>query len=101
MQDGQQLKQAMERALHSPLAKLAGGAKVNAVSLKSGGACSQETLSSPCAAVVYDVLSPKGKVVLANAKGFAVYVAPRWLVSKTTICALLTIDNGGKAPPGC
>ncbi len=101
VQGGAHLRGAFVKALHSPLAKLAGGARIQATKIEKGSACAAETLPSPCAAVDYEILSPKGKVILANSKGFAVYAPPRWLVSKGTICALLTLDNGSVAPPGC
>lgn len=101
VQDGASLKKAFTTALHSALAKEAAGAKVVTVKIEKGAACSKEFLPSPCAAVTYDVLGPTGKALLTGSSGGAVYVNSRWLVAKSTICTLLTLDNGGTAPTGC
>jgi len=101
IQDGQTLKATITKELKSALAKKAGGADVTAVALKSGSACSAETLTSPCALVTYNIVSPAHAVLLAHSKGFAVYVSQKWLVSKATICTLLTLANGNVRPSGC
>lgn len=101
VQDGPALSGAFAAAIRSPLAKLAGGAKVVAVTIEPVSGCSAELLPSPCAKVVYDILSPAGKVLLAKAVGFAIYQSGKWLVAKITICTLLELDNGGKVPAGC
>jgi hypothetical protein len=101
VQDGATLTKAFTTALHSALAKEAAGAKVVTVKIEKGAACSKEFLPSPCAAVTYDVLGPTGKALLTGSSGGAVYVNSRWLVAKSTICTLLTLDNGGTAPTGC
>jgi hypothetical protein len=101
VQDGSALKAAFTTALTSPLAKLAGGARVDSVKIEHGSACQAETLPSPCASVVYDILSPSHTVLLRHSGGLALYVKGKWLVAKVTICTLLELDNGGKVPPGC
>jgi hypothetical protein len=101
VQDGETLRQAITDALKSTLAKAAGGAKVTSIKLESGTACSSETLPSPCAAVVFDILSTKSTVLLPNSKGFAIEQNGTWVVTKNTICSLLTLANGGTAPKGC
>jgi hypothetical protein len=101
VQDGQALKATMTKELHSALAKKAGGAKVQSIKLRSGSACQTEALPSPCALVTYTIVSPTNKPLLASAKGFAVYVSSKWLVSKSTICTLLQLANGNKPPAGC
>jgi len=101
VQDGTTLKAAFTAAIHSALAKEAGGAKVLSVKVEQGPACTNDVLPSPCAAVVYDILSPTRQVVLSGSAGSAVYENGHWLVAKTTICSLLTLDNGGKTPAGC
>jgi hypothetical protein len=58
-------------------------------------------LPSPCATVIYDILGPNKKPVLTGSAGSAVYVSGTWLVAKSTICTLLTLDNGGSTPSGC
>jgi len=101
VQDGSALKSAMKTALKSALAKSAAGATVSKVTIEQGTYCKNELLPSPCATVRYDVLSPTKTVVLPNAGGVAVYQHGRWLVGKTTICALLELENSGAVPPGC
>jgi hypothetical protein len=100
VQDGAALKAAFTAAIHSALAKQAGGAKVLAATVESGADCKNQLLPSPCAAVTYDILSPTGTVVLSNSKGAAVYEDSTWLVAKATICSLLTLEQG-KTPAGC
>lgn len=101
VQDGSSLRSAFTAALKSPLAKEAGGAHVLSVTVETKATCTAKSLPSPCALVTYDVLSPSGSALLSNQKGFAVNSSGRWLVSKMTICTLLTLDNGGTAPTGC
>jgi hypothetical protein len=101
VQDGAALRSAFAVALKSPLAKEAGGARVLSVAVQSKATCTAKSLPSPCALVTYDVLSPSGAALLTNQKGSAVNSRGHWLVSKTTICTLLTLDNGGTAPAGC
>jgi hypothetical protein len=101
VQDGPTLKAAFTAAIHSALAAEAGGAKVLSVKVEQGTACTDDVLPSPCAAVVYDILSPAKAVLLSGSTGSAVYENSHWLVAKVTICALLTLDNGGKTPAGC
>jgi hypothetical protein len=74
---------------------------VLSVDVEKGTACTNEVLPSPCAVVVYDIVSPSRAVLLSGSKGGAVYENAHWLVAKTTICSLLTLDNGGKTPTGC
>jgi hypothetical protein len=101
VQDGATLQSAFTAAIHSALAKEAGGAKVLSVKVEQGSSCTNDVLPSPCAAVVYDILSPAKAIVLSGSAGSAVYENSHWLVAKTTICSLLTLDNGGKTPSGC
>ena len=101
VQDGSALKSAMKTALKSALAKSAAGATVSKVTIEHGTDCKNEFLPSPCATVVYDVLSPTKTVVLPKAVGLAVYQHGRWLVGKTTICTLLELASSGSVPPGC
>ncbi len=101
VQDGSTLESAMKAALRSPLAKSAAGATLSKITIERGAACKNELLPSPCAAVTYDILSPTKAVVLPNAGGLALYQHGHWLVGKTTICALLELENSGTVPPGC
>jgi hypothetical protein len=101
VQDGTTLKAAFTAAIKSKLAKEAAGATVLSVKVEQGIACTNEVLPSPCAIVVYNIFSPSRKLLLAGSKGSAVYESGHWLVAKTTICSLLTLDNGDKAPAGC
>lgn len=101
VQDGAELKSAFTTALKSPLAKSAAGASVSKVTIEQGSSCKNEILPSPCAKVVYDILSPGGKVLLPNAAGLAIYQKARWLVARVTICTLLELESPGTTPPGC
>lgn len=101
VQGGSGLSATFASALHSPLAKLAGGASVSKVTVTSGAACTNELVPSPCAKVTYSVLSPKHKVVLPGSSGIAVYEDGHWLVAKVTICTLLELEDNGTTPAGC
>jgi hypothetical protein len=101
IQNGSALESAMKAALKSSLAKLAAGADVSAVTVEEGAACKGEFLPSPCAKVTYSIVGADHKVLLGDSVGFAIYHQPDWLVAKGTICTLLSLENGGKQPPGC
>lgn len=101
VQDGSSLKTAFTNAIHSALAKEAAGASVSKITILQGSACTNDVLPSPCATVVYDILGPNRKPVLTGSSGSAVYLSEHWLVAKTTICALLTLEAGGTTPSGC
>jgi hypothetical protein len=101
VQDGSALRAAFTAALKSPLAAEAGGAKVLSVTLESTSGCSSNSLPPPCALVKYDVLSPAKQALLSNQNGSAIESGGQWLVSKSTICTLLSFTNGGTAPKGC
>jgi hypothetical protein len=101
VQDGPALRAAFTAALKSPLAKTAAGASVSKVTIEQGSTCKNEFLPTPCAKVVYDILSPGGKVLLPNAAGLAIYQGGHWLVARVTICTLLELENAGTVPPGC
>jgi hypothetical protein len=101
VQDGSSLKAAFTAAIHSALAKEAAGATVLSVTVHQGSDCSAKILPSPCASVIYDILGPNKKPVLTGSAGAAVYLSGKWLVAKSTICTLLTLDNGGSTPSGC
>jgi hypothetical protein len=101
VEDGSALRSAMTTTLKTGLAKEAGGASTTSVSIERGAACSDETLSSPCAKVTYDIISPKGQVLLSHSIGLAVYKGGKWLVAKETICTLLELASGGSSLPGC
>jgi len=95
------IKAAMEGALKSVIAKEAGGASVASAKIEQGTACTSQSLTSPCAKVSYEILTPKGTVLMPSSVGYAVYQSDKWLVAKTTICTLLGLENAGKAPAGC
>lgn len=102
VQDGSTLAGTMARELSSSLAKQATGATVSGVSIETASSCSDSGLPSPCASVRYSILGKNGKALLSNSKGYAVYVAGRWLVAKETICGLLALaSGGGTEPAGC
>lgn len=91
-----QLRQAYQKV--KPPAGLT--ANVKSVQLLSSSECSTNGVPSPCARVTYD-LDAGGKAILANSQGYAARVGGKWLVSKTTFCALVALSNGGKPPAGC
>lgn len=103
VQDGAALRGTLTREITSPLAKQATGAVVDSVEVHTGASCANESLSAPCAAVSYNILSAAHKPLFtAPAKGWAVYQAGNWLVAKATICGLLALASGnGGAPAGC
>jgi hypothetical protein len=104
IQDGSSLRTATTVALSSPLAAEATGARVTHVKLLSDSQCQQAGVASPCASVTYDILRKGGKVLLPNARGYAVFVNGKWLVSKPTVCALFSEAYtllGKGTPPGC
>jgi hypothetical protein len=101
VEGGAGLHGAFLAALHSSLAKRAGGAAVHKVTIERGAACGAELISSPCAKVTYDILSPSRAVLLPGSTGLAVYQHGRWLVARVTICTLLELENAGKVPAGC
>lgn len=101
VQGGTGLTATFAKELKTPLAKRAGGAKVVSVKVEHGSSCQTEALGSPCAAVTYDILTPAKKTLLANSKGFAVYIGGKWLVAKSTICTLLSLANNNVNPKGC
>jgi hypothetical protein len=75
-------------------------AQVTSVQLLSSSDCKSNNVPTPCAKVTYN-LSVKGTVVLNNSQGYATRVGGKWLVSKTTFCALLALGSGGVPPAGC
>jgi hypothetical protein len=99
LEDGAQLNALYQKNLSSPLAKTA-SAKVKTVQLLDVPGCQSPGIGYPCAAVTYDILL-SGKPTLIGSKGYATKVNGKWLVSKTTFCALLALQNGGTPPAGC
>lgn len=89
LQNGQKFAAVIEAQARSGLAKSA-SAKVTAVSV-----------TSPTkATVTYDILLA-GKPALTNQTGQAVYQDGTWKVGDASFCALLALENGGKAPSVC
>jgi hypothetical protein len=106
IENGSSLTKALTEALSSSLANSAAGARVDTVALLSESACSQVSLASPCAKVTYDLLGRNGSPLFpTSSTGYGVYVNGRWLVAKSTICALLGLfySASGRSgtPPGC
>ncbi|MEU3462364.1 hypothetical protein ABZ721_20810 [Streptomyces sp. NPDC006733] len=58
-------------------------------------------LTSPTAAEVTYTLSLQGTDVLPNTMGTAVLQNQVWKVSVKSLCALIALDSGGTAVPGC
>ena len=53
------------------------------------------------AAVTYDLRGKGGVVLLGGSMGEAVKVGAKWLVSKTTYCTLIQLQDSTVAHPGC
>jgi hypothetical protein len=58
-------------------------------------------VSGTSATVTYDLTSKGGVVLLGGSTGEAVKVGGKWLVSKKTYCALVTLQDSSVAHPGC
>jgi len=89
LQNGQKFAGVIEVQARSGLAKSA-SAKVTAVSVTSPAK----------ATVTYDILLA-GKPALTNQTGQAVHQDGTWKVGDASFCALLALENGGKAPSVC
>jgi hypothetical protein len=105
VQDGDQLKTALEQGLSSPLASGVSGARIDSVTLVPDSTCAQQNVPSPCAKVNYDILATNGTPVLSGQTGYATYGSGSWLVAKKTICGLLgtlySVEGKTGTPPGC
>jgi hypothetical protein len=89
LQNGQVFESIIKAQASSPLASSA-TSSVSAV-----------TLESPAQAkVVYSILVG-GSPALKNQPGVAVYQSGIWKVGDQSFCALLTLENSGKAPVAC
>jgi hypothetical protein len=89
LQNGQKFAGVIEAQAGSGLAKSA-SAKVTAVSVTSPAK----------ATVTYDILLA-GKPALTHQTGQAVHQDGTWKVGDASFCALLALENGGKAPSVC
>ena len=89
LQNGQAFESIIKAQAGSPLASSA-TSTVSAV-----------TIESPAQAkVVYSILVG-GSPALKNQPGVAVYQNGIWKVGDQSFCALLTLENSGKAPSAC
>jgi hypothetical protein len=59
------------------------------------------TMQGPTRATVHYTILLGGKPALGNQTGTAVLQGGTWKVSDASFCALLSLENGGKAAPGC
>ncbi len=59
------------------------------------------TVESPARATVTYSILVGGTPELKNQPGVAVYQSGIWKVGDQSFCALLTLENGGKAPTAC
>ena len=83
-----------------PQAITAKGARVKSVTLVPDSSCEKANVSAPCAQVTYSIVGTDQQELLANQRGYAVYVNGHWLVSKTTLCGLFhLIDLTPRACP--
>ena len=58
-------------------------------------------INGTSATVTYDLTSKGGVVLLGGSTGEAVKIGGKWLVSKKTYCALVTLQDSSVAHPGC
>ena len=89
VQDGQKFASVIKSQAGSALAQTA-SASVQSV-----------TVTSPTQAKVKYSILVSGAPVLQGQKGTAVYENGTWKVGLGSFCALLTLQNNGKAPAGC
>ena len=89
VQDGQKFASVINSQAGSALAQTA-SASVKSV-----------TVTSPTQATVKYSILVSGTPVLEGQTGTAVYENGTWKVGTGSFCALLTLQNGGKAPAGC
>jgi len=59
------------------------------------------TLQSPAQAKVTYSILVGGTPALKDQPGVAVYQSGMWKVGDQSFCALLTLENSGKAPTAC
>ena len=89
LQNGQAFESIIKAQAGSPLASSA------------TSSVSSVTVESPAQAkVVYSILVG-GSPALKNQPGVAVYQSGIWKVGDQSFCALLTLENSGKAPAAC
>jgi hypothetical protein len=89
LQNGQDFESIIKAQAGSPLAASA------------TSSVSSVTVESPAqATVVYSILVG-GSPALKNQPGVAVYQSGIWKVGDQSFCALLTLENSGKAPAAC
>ena len=89
LQNGQLFESIITAQAGSPLASSA------------TSSVSSVTVESPAQAkVVYSILVG-GSPALKNQPGVAVYQSGIWKVGDQSFCALLTLENSGKAPTAC
>jgi len=105
IQGGASIETALNDAFSSSIASSEGGATVDSITFPDDSGCAQAGLSSPCAAVTYDILGTGGTPILPGNRGFAVQVDGSWLIATNTVCNLLGLfySAEGKTgtPPGC
>ena len=89
VQDGQKFASVIKSQAGSALAQTA-SASVQSV-----------TVTSPTQAKVKYSILVSGTPVLQGQTGTAVYENGTWKVGLGSFCALLTLQNGGKAPASC
>ena len=89
LQNGQVFEPIIKAQAGSPLASSA------------TSSVSSVTIQSPAQAkVVYSILVG-GSPALKNQPGVAVFQGGIWKVGDQSFCALLTLENNGKAPSAC
>jgi hypothetical protein len=88
LQDGAQLKSAIQSLETNPIAKGL-SAKVTQVTFPT----------HTTATVKYEILGASGSPLLPNASGQALFVGGKWLVAKASFCQLVSLS--GTTPAAC
>ncbi|GGO95270.1 hypothetical protein GCM10012280_52070 [Wenjunlia tyrosinilytica] len=89
LEHGNQLQLLLQGFAHDPRTR------------EVGAQVSDVTFTSPTQADVTYSLTLKGQTAVPNATGVSVLDNGTWKVSVKTICALVSMDTGGTAVPGC
>ncbi len=89
LQNGQVFESIIKAQAGSPLASSA------------TSSVSSVTVESPAQAKVMYSILVGGSPALKNQPGVAVYQSGIWKVGDQSFCALLTLENSGKAPAAC
>jgi hypothetical protein len=100
VEEGASLRTTLEASANDPTARTL-SAHVTTVVLPKDNDCPTPGVRPPCAKVTYDLLGANGVALLRGASGYAVRRNGHWVVAKSTICTLYSLQSGGRPVPGC